>query len=46
MDRPVLMAFSNKYAVSLYEIVVQLSDLDYKTTQHFTLEEFSTLLGG
>ncbi|MEM1385273.1 MAG: replication initiation protein [Pseudomonadota bacterium] len=42
---PVLMAFTSKYAVSLYENVAQLSGLSKKTFQDFSLEEFRDLLG-
>ncbi len=42
---PVLMAFSSKYAVSLYENASQWSNLSRKVYQDFLLEEFRTLLG-
>lgn len=42
---PVLMAFSSKYAVSLYENACQWSNLSRKIYQDFTLEEFRQLLG-
>lgn len=42
---PILMAFSSKYAVSLYEHVAQWSNLNYKHFQDFTLEEFRQMLG-
>ncbi len=42
---PVLMAFSSKYAVSLYENLSQWSNLDFKSYQDFTLDEFRDLLG-
>lgn len=42
---PVLMAFSSKYAVSLYENLAQFSSLTKKTYQDYTLEEFRDLLG-
>jgi hypothetical protein len=42
---PVLMAFTSKYAVSLYENIAQLSNLSHKTTETYSLEEFRELLG-
>ena len=42
---PVLMAFSSKYAVSLYENACQFVNLSHKTSERFTLEEFRSLLG-
>lgn len=42
---PVLMAFSSKYAVSLYENLSQWSNLEYKSFQDFSLKEFRDLLG-
>lgn len=42
---PILMAFSSKYAVSLYENLSQWSNLEYKSFQDFTLDEFRSLLG-
>ena len=42
---PVLMAFSSKYAVSLYEHACQYSNLSRKVFQDFTLEEFREVLG-
>ena len=42
---PVLMAFSSKYAVSLYENLAQRLNLEFKSTEDFTLEEFRSLLG-
>lgn len=42
---PVLLSLSSKYAVSLYENAAQLSGLDYKTSQVYTLEDFRTMLG-
>lgn len=42
---PVLMAFTSKYAVSLYENASQYVNLSYKTTKDFPLEEFRTMLG-
>jgi hypothetical protein len=42
---PVLMAFTSKYAVSLYENLAQFSNLSMKTHQDYTLDEFRALLG-
>lgn len=42
---PVLMAFSSKYAVSLYENACQFAHLSHKATERFSLEEFRSLLG-
>ena len=42
---PVLMAFSSKYSVSLYEHVAQWTGLTRKTFQDLTLEEFRELIG-
>ena len=42
---PVLMAFSSKYAISLYENVAQWSGLSRKTSQVVTLNEFRQILG-
>ena len=42
---PVLMAFSSKYAVTFYEVIAQWTNLEYKTTEQFTLEEFREMLG-
>lgn len=42
---PVLMAFTTKYAISLYENIAQLSHLRHKQFQEYTLEEFRDLLG-
>lgn len=42
---PILMAFSSKYSVSLYENVAQWAGLARKTYQDLTLEEFRGLLG-
>ena len=42
---PVLMAFSSKYSVSLYENVAQWANLRHKTFQDLTLDEFRALLG-
>lgn len=42
---PVLMAFSSKYSVSLYENVAQWAGLSRKTFQDMSLDEFRALLG-
>jgi hypothetical protein len=42
---PVLMAFTSKYAVSLYENLAQLAGLSLKTFQDYALDEFRELLG-
>jgi hypothetical protein len=42
---PVLMAFSSKYSVSLYEHVSQWTGLTRKSYQDLTLNEFRDLLG-
>lgn len=42
---PVLMAFSSKYAVSLYENMSQMTGLDIKQSHTFSLAEFRNMLG-
>jgi hypothetical protein len=42
---PILMAFSSKYAVSLYENLAQMANLSRKTFQEYSLDEFRALLG-
>lgn len=42
---PVLMAFTSKYAVSLYENLAQFTNLSRKTSQDYSLEEFRELMG-
>lgn len=42
---PVLMAFSSKYAVSLYENACQWSNLSHKIFQELTLDELRLMLG-
>ena len=42
---PVLMAFSSKYSVSLYENIAQWTGLTRKHFQDMTLQEFRALLG-
>jgi len=45
IDLPVLMAFSSKYSVSLYEQVAQWTGLTRKSFQDMSLEAFRELLG-
>lgn len=42
---PVLMAFTSKYAVSLYENLAQFTNLSKKTFKDYTLDEFRELMG-
>jgi plasmid replication initiation protein len=42
---PTLMAFTSKYADSLYENAAQFVNLTYKQTETFTLAEFRQMLG-
>lgn len=42
---PVLMAFSSKYAVSLYENACQWSNLSHKIFQELTLDDLRLMLG-
>ncbi len=42
---PILMAFTSKYAVSLYENAAQFANLDYKTFTEYSLDEFRNLVG-
>lgn len=42
---PVLMAFSSKYSVSLYEHVSQWTGLSRKTFQEMSLDEFRDVMG-
>jgi plasmid replication initiation protein len=42
---PVLMAFTTKYGVSLYENLAQFTNLSKKTFQDYTLDEFRDLIG-
>lgn len=42
---PVLMAFTSKYAVSIYENIAQLCNLSHKKSQTYSLEDFRALLG-
>lgn len=42
---PVLMAFTTKYAVSLYENAAQFANLEYKTFADYSLDEAREMLG-
>jgi hypothetical protein len=42
---PVLMAFTSKYAISLYENIAQFANLSHKTFETYSLDEFRELLG-
>jgi hypothetical protein len=42
---PVLMAFTTKYAVSIYENIAQVCNLSYKNSQSYSLESFRELMG-
>jgi len=42
---PVLMAFTSKYAISLYENLAQFANMTKKIFQEYTLDEFRELLG-
>ena len=42
---PVLMGFTTKYAVSLYENIAQMVNLDYKNHHVYTLDEFRQMMG-
>jgi hypothetical protein len=42
---PVLMSFSSKYTISLYENVSQWINLNRKSSQEFSLEAFRDMLG-
>lgn len=42
---PVLMAFSSKYSVSLYENIAQWTGLGMKQAHKFTLDQFRDMLG-
>lgn len=42
---PILMAFTSKYSVSLYENAAQFSGLTYKTMAEYSLEEFRRMIG-
>jgi hypothetical protein len=45
INLPVLMAFSSKYAISLYENVSQFVNLKDKTRQIYSLDNFRDMLG-
>jgi len=45
IEVPVLMTFSSKYAISLYEHVSQWANLEYKSTEEYSLSEFREMLG-
>ena len=45
INLPVLMAFTSKYSVSLYENVAQWQGLSHKTYQELPLDKFRELLG-
>jgi Initiator Replication protein len=42
---PVVMALTSKYAISLYENVAQMANLDKKAAHSWSLEDFRDLLG-
>lgn len=42
---PILMAFTSKYALSLYENVSQVVNLEFKMTSDHSLDEFRQMLG-
>jgi hypothetical protein len=42
---PILMAFTSKYAISLYENLAQFANMSKKIFQEYTLDEFRELLG-
>lgn len=42
---PLLMAFTSKYAISLYENASQFVNLSFKSSQDFSLDEFRSMLG-
>ncbi len=42
---PVLMAFTSKYSISLYENIAKMANLAHKTSQLYALEEFREMLG-
>src|SRR5690349_20007739 len=42
---PILMTFTSKYAVSLYENLAQLANLKMNTMHEYSLDEFRDLLG-
>lgn len=42
---PILMAFTSKYAISLYENIAQMVNLDKKFNHSYSLDEFRDLIG-
>jgi hypothetical protein len=42
---PILMAFTSKYSVSLYENAAQFSGLTFKNVATYTLDEFRAMIG-
>ena len=42
---PIIMAFSSKYSVSLYENVAQFANLSFKSQVEYSLDEFRNMLG-
>lgn len=42
---PILMAFTSKYALSLYENISQVVNLEYKISDEFSLSDFRQMLG-
>ena len=42
---PVLMAFTSRYSVSLYENLAQFVNLDYKTSAEYSLADFRLMMG-
>lgn len=42
---PLLMVFTSKYSVSLYENIAQFAGLDYKTFAEYPLAEFRSMIG-
>ncbi|SHK31471.1 Initiator Replication protein [Roseomonas rosea] len=42
---PIIMSFSSKYSVSLYENVAQVANLSFKTQIEYSLDDFRAMLG-
>jgi hypothetical protein len=42
---PILMAFTSRYSVSLYENMAQFANLNYKNNAEYSLSEFRQLMG-
>lgn len=42
---PVLMAFTSRYSISLYENLAQFTSLKYKTSAEYSLSDFRLLMG-